>query len=108
MARVLTVPQPHPDGLQQAITDIRFSIPHSPLTEEGPVSIQKARVRVWYEVSTYSVIGEVIDKQSTYVLLDDWPAGFKLDVKAMYAKLEAHAELVGLFEGPGVDEPLEP
>lgn len=108
MARTLTVPQEQPDGLQQAITEIRFGIPHAPLAEEGEVFIQRDNIRVFYKVTTYSATGEVIDSESARVNFVNWPGPFTLDVKAMYAKLEAHAELIGLFEGPGTDEPLDP
>ena len=108
MARTLTIPQAHPDGIQQAITTIRFDIPHAPLAEVGAVGIQKDRVRVWYEVTTYDIDGALIDRQSAFASFADWPPNFLLDVKSMYGRLETHAESIGIFEGPGADEPLEP
>ena len=105
MARTLTTPDVQPSATQQAITNIRFEMPH--FDDAGSMKFDKSNVRVWYEVTTYDANENVIGVESTDNLFADWPAGFKTDVKSMYARLETDATAKGLLAGPGTDEPLE-
>ena len=107
MGRVLTTPDPQPDAIQQAISAMRFEIPHVRNTGDTAMEISKTQVQVWYEVITYAADGKVIKKATRIVNLADWPAGFKVDAKAVYDRLYDDAENAGLIAGPGVDEPLE-
>jgi hypothetical protein len=105
MARTLTTPETKPSATQQAITQIRFAMPHH--EDGGSMKFDKASVQVWYEVTTYDANENILEVESISELFAAWPANFKLDVKSMYAQLEAHAEVNGLIAGPGTDEPLE-
>ena len=107
MARTLTTPDPQPDAIQQAISAMRYEIPHVRNAGDTAMEFSKPQIRVWYEVITYASDGTIIKKAQRIVLFDDWPTLFKTDVKSAYDRLYTDAENAGLIAGPGTDEPLE-
>jgi len=107
MARTLTTPDPQPDAIQQAISAMRYEIPHIRNAEDTAMVFSKPQIQVWYEVITYASDGTIIKRATRVVPLANWPAGFQIDVKGAYDRLYADAESAGLIAGPGVDEPLE-
>lgn len=107
MARVLTTPDPQPDAIQQAISAMRYEIPHVRNDADTAMEFSKPQIHVWYEVITYAADGTIIKKATRVVMLADWPVDFKTDVKSAYDRLYADAENAGLIAGPGTDEPLE-
>ena len=107
MGRILTTSEPQPDAYQHAITNARISIPHVRNAGDTAMEIDKSQTQVKYEVVTYNPAGKIISIVPRIVMFTDWPANFIADMKAVYAKLEIDAESVGLFYGPGTDEPLE-
>ena len=107
MATALTAPVIRPSVTYQGITKVEFKIPHKRDLSGLQANIDKDRVAVHYEVSSWNETGEVITRQFRTVPFPDWPASFATDVKAMYAKLETDAKAEGLI-GAGTDEPLEP
>ena len=107
MARTLTTPDPQPDAIQQAISAMRYEIPHIRNDADTAMEFSRSQIQVWYEVITYASDGTIIKKATRIVNIDDWPAGFKTDVKSAYDRLYADAENAGLIAGPGTDEPLE-
>lgn len=105
MGRILTTPEVQPDAVQQCISGFRFEVPH---TYSGTsMELSKLQIQVWYEVITYDAAGLIVKKETRIVNFADWPAGFKVDARAVYDKLYLDAETAGLIAGPGTDEPLE-
>ena len=107
MARTLTTPDPQPDAIQQAISAMRYEIPHVRNLADTAMEFSKSQIQVWYEVITYASDGTIIKKATRIVPFDDWPTLFKTDVKGAYDRLYTDAENAGLIAGPGTDEPLE-
>lgn len=107
MARTLDTPVVRPDVVQQAVTGIRFEIPHIRNIANTAMEIQKAQVQIWYEVTTYNEDGDPLYTRQRTLKFPNWTAGFITDMKAVYAKVEIDATNQGLIYGPGTDEPLE-
>ena len=107
MARTLTTPDPQPDAIQQAISAMRFEIPHVRNAGDTSMVISLDQVQVWYEVITHDADGTIIKKAIRIVPFADWSASFKTEVDTVYTHLHAEAEGAGLIAGPGTDEPLE-
>jgi hypothetical protein len=106
MARDLTTPVVRPDVTQQAITYMRFNIPHIQNTDSIPaMEINRDNIKVEYEVTTYNEDGEIISQVMRGVPFSIWPAGFITDMRSAYSRLENEAEAAGLI-GPGTSEPL--
>lgn len=91
---------------QQAITGIRFEIPHIWTGPTSGMAMNKPAIYVWYEVVTYEEDGSVLDRQQRSVKFANWPAVFKTEAKAVYDRLVQDAESNGLILGPGTDEDL--
>jgi hypothetical protein len=107
MARILTTPELQPNAIQQAISAMRYEIPHVRNVGDTAMEFSKPQIHVWYEVITYAADGAIIKKATRSVPLADWPSGFQIDVKGAYDRLYADAEAAGLIAGPGTDEALE-
>jgi len=107
MGRTLTTPDSQPDAVQQAISAMRFEIPHVRNAGDTGMEFSKSQIQVWYEVITYAADGTIIKKATRVIFFDDWPTNFKTDVKSAYDRLYTDAENAGLIAGPGTDEPLE-
>jgi hypothetical protein len=106
MAQTLTVPVSRADVTQQAVTKMEFKIPHKRNVGDTAMEIDKTVVEIRYEVTTYNANGDILERQARVVYFTNWPAGFKTDMKAAYAKVETDAVNAGLI-GAGTAELLE-
>lgn len=108
MATKLTAPEPRPPVTHQAITRFTVEVPHKLNDTLDDIVMNRDAITVRYRVVSLNVNGDLVEKQDTYdelVPLSAWTAGFKSDMAAAYAKMEADAKGKGLID-PGTDEPL--
>lgn len=105
MATTLTSPVDLGSVTHQGITSIQFKIPHKRSVDGTQAIVNRDRVVVAYQVTTWDGNGKVIATASRTVAFANWPNAFKTDARGVYAKLELDAKNNGLI-GAGTGEDL--
>ena len=108
MATDLDTPVPLPNVTQQGVVKVQFSIPHKRNAGNTAMEIDRANVEARYVVETWTQDGDslVTARASRIVPWADWPAGFKAQMRDVYASIVQDAKANGLI-GAGTDEPLD-
>ena len=103
MATELTTPIDQAAITYQAVTRVEFLIPHTWAGDAA--AIDRDRVQVRYEVTTYDAAGNIVYRSARIVPFADWPQVFIDNTRAVYANVITDAKTNGLV-GDGTDEAL--
>ena len=103
MAQTLTTPEARADVTQQGIVTIIIKFPHARNAGDTAMEMDKPNFEALYEVFTWDEEGNTLNEELASVSFDNWPSGFKLDVRDLYAKAESHAVNNG-YIGAGTPE----
>jgi len=103
MATELTNPIAQAAITHQGVTSFSVQIPHMESGGNALINLDKVKVR--YEVTSWSSDGKVAGREAREVPYADWPAVFITDMNAIYQKIVIDAKANNLIQ-PGTDEPI--
>ena len=105
MATELTTPITRAALTHQGITSFKVQAPHKRSVDGTDAVLNKDKIEVRYEVTSWDEDGNVVFRASRTVPFANWTAGFKTDMNSVYSKLTADAKNNGLI-GAGTDEDI--
>lgn len=105
MATELTSPVTRAPLTHQAVTRFSIEVPHKRSMDGTSAVINRDKVEIRYEVTSWDSDGNVLARASRTVPFSSWPPAFKLAVRDVYDLITTDAKNNGLI-APGTDEQI--
>lgn len=104
MARELTNPEPNPDTHSQSLCELKFRFIDD-IDENGDPSMNRDISYLEFEVIHRSEDGSKLKVERHRENVSAWPQALRDEMKAVYSRIEAYAESLGMM-APGTSEEL--